>query len=51
MSMHKKSSAKLTHLKGCDGCRRTCQFRSLVSIDGGNDEKFSCNKGNEVVKA
>lgn len=44
----KKSSVELTHLKGCEDCRRTCQFRSLVSVDGGNEGKFSCNK---AVKA
>lgn len=43
MSLHKKSNVELTNLKGCDGCRRRCQYRSLVSVDGGNSEKFTCN--------
>lgn len=48
MSLHKKSNILLTHLKGCEDCRRTCQWRGLVSVDGGNDGKFSCNKASNA---
>jgi len=44
--MEKKNKVKLVHLKGCEGCSNSCQFKSLNSIDGGLKEIFSCNTVN-----
>ena len=48
MSLHKPTRVVLTHLKGCENCRQSCQWRSLVSVDGGSKQGFSCNT---VVRA
>jgi hypothetical protein len=43
MSLHKITKVTLTHLKGCEGCCKSCQWRSLVAVGEGSKQKFSCN--------
>ncbi len=35
MSLHKPSNSTPTKLAGCEGCRKTCQWRGLVAIEAG----------------